>query len=1118
MRVVYQLVPRILLGVVAASAVTLLASERTAHAQAQTGAVQGRVLDSATGQPLEGVTVVATSPALQGTQAEVTDDTGFYLIQNLPPGYYEIAFYYGEAQVHQPGVRVLIGGTTPINLKLDSSTMKGESITIVQKAPAIDVGSTKQGTKMDHEFLDNVPQTGRSFEGTIGSAAGAQDDLFGTSFSGSTSVENSYVIDGVNTTGLTFGTVGSTLLTNFIEEIEVITGGYDAEFGRSTGGIVNVITKSGSNEFHGSAWVNYASGALALTPEGVFTAGSSLSADSELRYETDFGFELGGPIIPDRLWFYVGFAPVMQSERVTRRVSAQVDRAGAVDDDPLTNSNVGCELTGSCESDGIPDLAPGSDFPLFEEVDRDDFVVSNSTYQFTGKLNFAVSPDHQGSVALTGSSITGVDLLSVDGTPTATRAQNDGLVTDGAARWMSKFNNNKTEVSVVLGWHRSQNEISPITSTLPDSPGLSTRETPSIEVQNTDLGSVGRNRDKRESDTALRFCTDADPMVADAFPGIQNCPLVSYRYDSLGALQDIEEERYSGKVAVTQRVRFFGHHQLKLGFDGENNFLTDNRSYTGDVFYVGLEDHWEVTRYVGLADSGANVCGFDSETGEPRACDYLDELNVHGQTVSWATFVQDKWDILPNLRLNIGMRYEQQSLKYAEEVQGTVDPVTGGVRGEDAMNLNQLWAPRVGLTYDWTKEGRSKLFASYGRFYEALPMDLNQIAFGAETSYVASYDWAAQCGPAPASAENEPRLPSNPANCPSQPSADAMPIADARLGGSSTLVVPGLQAQRLDEILLGAEYEPFEDITVGVSYQNRAMGRVIEDVSVDGTNTYILANPGEFDEGAEADLQARVDGMSDGPDKDALERQLNDFRKLRLFDKPRRNYNALTLHGRKRFSNNFFVQGSYTFSRLEGNYPGLFSDNNGQLLPNITSQYDLFELLGNRDGRLPADRPHIVKLAGFYRMNLKEAGEVTLGLNARAQSGKPIEVLGSHAWYGGNEVFILPRGAGGRTSFVTQADLRVSWGRKLSQTTFLSVYVDFLNVYNSTTETEVDNVYTIENVNPIVGGGAEDLKHLKRQDESGAETGTPVSKQLNWRNATSYQDSLTARLGLTLSF
>jgi hypothetical protein len=1108
-----------------AALVVLLTAAR-AGAQTQTGAIQGRVLDAGTGAPLEGVVVVVSSPALQGTQGETTDAEGFYLVANLPPGVYEVAFFYGAATVRQPGVRVAVGGTTPVHLRLDADA-GAEAITIRQRAPAIDAGSTKQGARLDRAWIDHVPQDGRGYEGTLGAAAGAQDDLFGVSFSGSTSVENSYVVDGVNTTGLSYGTLGSPLLTNFIEEIEIITGGYDAELGRATGGVVNVVTRSGSNQLRGSVWGNFTSGALQRPGARPFVAGSAIAEENDLRYAADFGFELGGPIVRDRLWFYVGVAPLVTSQRVSRVIATQVDRRvdghdyaadPDADDDPATTTAPGCEATGTCEGDGVPDLDLATGAPAFEEVDRSSFLVDTTSVQFTAKLTFAFGPEHQGAVALTGSTASGVDVVSLDGTPTGTRLSTSSLVTDGSLRWVSKLAGSRTELTATLGWHRSHAEATPISAVLPESPGVATMETPAVEVQSTDLGSVGRNPDQRESARALAACTDGDPAVFDPFPGIQNCPVVAYRYGAPGGLDDRTEQRYALKVGLTQRVRFLGHHQLKVGFDGEDNRLASLRRFTGGRMFTGYDDHWEVLQYVRVHEGGGDVCGFDAETGEPRACDVLDVLPVHGETLSWAVFVQDKWDLLPNLRLSLGVRFEEQALRWAEEVRGTVDPLTGATLGDDALSLAHLWAPRVGLVWDPSEEGRSKLYASYGRFYESIPMDINDRAFGGEVDYLVAWDWSTQCGAPTGGDDRTPRLPSDPGSCPRSPSAAAPPMWDALFGGASTLVMPGLKAQRMDELVLGGELEVVPDVTVGLAYQHRGMGQVIEDVSVDGTATYIIANPGELDEDAEADVVAALDAMPDGPEKEALAERLEMFRKVRTFDRPRRDYDGVTFTVRRRFTGRWFVEGAYTYSRLAGNYPGLFSDDNGQLDPNITSQYDLIELLANREGRLPADRPHIVKLAGFYRFDLAGAGVVTTGATVHAQSGRPVGLLGSHALYGQHEVFILPRGAGGRSDFTTRVDLRVGWARKLGRTTEIAVTLDLFNVLDASGVTAVDQVYTLDNVNPIVGGGEEDLKHLKRQTSDGSETGDPARKQRNWGRAAAYQDPLTARIGVTLSF
>ena len=118
--------------------------------------------------------------------------------------------------------------------------------------------------------------------------------------------------------------------------------------------------------------------------------------------------------------------------------------------------------------------------------------------------------------------------------------------------------------------------------------------------------------------------------------------------------------------------------------------------------------------------------------------------------------------------------------------------------------------------------------------------------------------------------------------------------------------------------------------------------------------------------------------------------------------------NAITLTVNKRLSNRFSVLGSYTYSRLLGNYPGPFSPYVNQLDPNISSQYDIIDLTVNRDGALNNDRPHNFKLTGFYVQPLQRiGGALTISLTFTAISGRPIQVLGAHAAYGGRQTLIL---------------------------------------------------------------------------------------------------------------
>ena len=233
-----------------------------------TGAIQGQVKDAKSKEPLAGVTVIATSPALAQTQTAITDENGSYKIYG--PARRASTWSRSTTPTSPSSGAASTSASTksvPVFQLIDQAAAGGEVVHITATAPTIDPTSTTQGITIDQNYIKNIPVPGRTFEAALGAAAGSQNDGLGVSFSGSSSLENQYYVDGVNTTGLTFGTVGSPVINDFIQEIEVITGGYNAEYGRATGGVVNVVTKSGSNEFKGSIFGYFTPGQLTAAAE-----------------------------------------------------------------------------------------------------------------------------------------------------------------------------------------------------------------------------------------------------------------------------------------------------------------------------------------------------------------------------------------------------------------------------------------------------------------------------------------------------------------------------------------------------------------------------------------------------------------------------------------------------------------------------------------------------------------------------------------------------------------------------------------------------------------------------------------------------------------------------------
>jgi hypothetical protein len=478
---------------------------------------------------------------------------------------------------------------------------------------------------------------------------------------------------------------------------------------------------------------------------------------------------------------------------------------------------------------------------------------------------------------------------------------------------------------------------------------------------------------------------------------------------------------------------------------------------------------------------------------------------VGGQTINWAAYLRDSWRPLQTLTLNAGLRYEDQRLRYAEALRGTTDPLTGDHIGTTAMALTGNFAPRVGVIWDPTAEGHSTIYGSWGRFYEAIPMDINDRSFGGEVSDSRVFN-ASKCG------MTDPKIGGpDGRNCLS----GVEPTSEQVIGSSGVLVAPGIQAEYIDELMAGAEYAIAPDVVVGITYQHRTLGRAIEDVSTDGANTYIIANPGEWSRDSEAQLEAQLATATDPATRAHVQHELDLFRGIRGFDKPTRNYDAVELSISRRFASGLYLQGSYTYSRTEGNYPGSVSYDNGQIDPNISSQYDLVELLANRVGPLPQDRPHSLKLDAYDTFDVGR-GHLTIGTRIRAISGVPVNALGPHYLYGPDESFLLPRGSMGRTELEHGVDLHVGYRRGHAE-----VYADIFNVYNHQGVFNLDETYAPSannGVNPISGGAYEDLIWAKKTDADGNETGAPISRNPNFGHPIARYAPASAQVGFRVTF
>jgi hypothetical protein len=169
--------------------------------------------------------------------------------------------------------------------------------------------------------------------------------------------------------------------------------------------------------------------------------------------------------------------------------------------------------------------------------------------------------------------------------------------------------------------------------------------------------------------------------------------------------------------------------------------------------------------------------------------------------------------------------------------------------------------------------------------------------------------------------------------------------------------------------------------------------------------------------------------------------------------------------------------------------------------------------MSNRYGALGLDRPHLVKIDAFYQFDLKKAGVIILGGSFRGQSGLAHNALAQHPVYGPDESYLLPRGSLPRSPFTMTTDVKFTYGRRLGGKNTLEAFVDVFNLFNAQEETDADETYTLEFLDPIVGGDQSDLRHIKT---SGSGTTPELNK--NFLNLNARQSPLSMRFGLRYTF
>jgi hypothetical protein len=314
--------------------------------QTTTGSIGGRVTDAST-VALPGASVIVISG--QGSRSYATDSEGRFFAPYLTPGLYKVRVELaGFASAERSDVEVRLGQRVELSFSLPAGTF-AETIEVKGAAPLIDFSSPSASTTLESSFLGQVPvgrRLGEILYLAPGVSSGGGTGPVNPSISGASGLENQYVVDGIGINeprrgalGVfsdDYGALGSGITYDFIDAIQAKTAGGEAEYGQSTGGLVNVITKSGSNEWHGSAFGYLRPGGLEGDRRQLSLAAGAVNTTATSNW--DAGLTLGGRLLRDRAFFFVAVNP--QNERTTfvAPVGFPLQSIGEVDRNRRTTS------------------------------------------------------------------------------------------------------------------------------------------------------------------------------------------------------------------------------------------------------------------------------------------------------------------------------------------------------------------------------------------------------------------------------------------------------------------------------------------------------------------------------------------------------------------------------------------------------------------------------------------------------------------------------------------------------------------------------------------------------------------------------------------------------------
>jgi len=1075
-------------------------------AYAQESAVKGNlggvVVDS-TGAVIPGAKVTLTGPT--GNINLTSDNEGNFLFTRLNPGMYAVKVEkQGFKAADVKNVEVAIGRTASLKMQLEPGAAT-ETVEVSANAVTVDTSSTASGSDLSDTFYSKVP-TQRNVSSLFYVAPGVADSggagRANPSISGGSGLENLYIADGVNITDSAFGglgvftrnqgSVGTGINLSFIKEVQVKTGGFEPQYGQATGGVVQIVTKSGGNAYHG-AIAGYAS-SRGLTadrkqPDAVRFFNSGL-LDNSANY--DVSGELGGyvPKFKDKLFFFGSYNPSWTFNYATPPQFA----------DDSNSSPIG----------------------LFALSGGNPFTLRTFTNNYAGKLTYRVNDKNTIE-----SSVFGDPSSNNQGPQNlALASQNNGGFSKwdyGTRNWVVRYNGTLSPTWLVnanFTWNNNR-----------------FTETPLLDVysvvDNTSGNPVSlQGFGFKENHDANDFAYTLDTSkVVNAWG--QHTLMLGFNNQFLNY---DNTRRRSGPGYAPLDTNATGGAVTYGGCPGPTCAL--NPGTITDASFT-------------LVDAGTSCTLCPSFNG----VDHVALQQTRGQYggnftptegLYYAGYGNDTWQINKYVTAAFGLRWEQYTMRWTSAPYTFVDnwaPRLGVIIDPKGDRKSKFYANFGRYNYQMPLDAAIRSLSS--------ELDLTGLFYAPESTGGAAI--VNPDGSLNVLTDSAHLLNNAVGGVSGNPTVSAQVLGEAIATGTKMQYedewIAGFERDFGHGVIVSARYVDrrlrriVEDMS-GISPEGAVGGEVQNFIIGNPSSSTDLfinqlaplvqpavpdpANPGSFIPDAAACPSALINfdsiaqGAADANHNvisgigahqqlcfDSASGTLGADGRADGFVNPVRNYQAVEMEVNKGFSQGWLMRVNYRIARLRGDYEGAFRNDNNQTDPSISSLFDFtpgsFNLLGDQFavGPLNTDRRHVMN--GFFSYTFPKSAlkGLTAGTGIRVQGGTPISELANHpAYQNSGEVPIGGRGALGRTPVTGQVDLHADYPWKLTERTTMRFAVDLFNVSNSKPISQVD-----QNRDISAGTAFSNVDFLK-----------PGNSNTNIGLLTGYQEPFRARMSLRWEF